>query len=93
MMRYDANAAAGLRETRKVRAFPRPIVSLYEAGPAGLDVGCVPWATVCETHGTMVGHDTLEQARRGLASPFEWCADCQDAREAEAARREAEAAR
>lgn len=36
------------------------------------------WATVCETHGSVVNHDTLKRARGFLTVPWEWCEVCDE---------------
>ncbi len=77
----DLDGIAGLRERRKN---PRTghLVGLYDGAAAGMDTddGKEPWSTVCEAHGHVVAHETLEQARKWLADPLGWCEDC--AREA-----------
>lgn len=35
----------------------------------------LPWCTVCETHGRLVGHDTRSLAISWASAPEEWCND------------------
>lgn len=53
---------AGLRTQRKARS-TGTTVGLYNSREAGLDddPSC-KWSTVCEDHGGIVGHETLQQA-------------------------------
>jgi len=36
------------------------------------------WATVCDVHGGLVYHSTLDDARGWLFFPEEWCPYCQE---------------
>ena len=40
-----------------------------------------PWATICDTHGSILVNQTLKLARYHAAFP-EWCEDCQPILEA-----------
>lgn len=52
------------------------LVGLYHGPQAGMEVDpSALWCTVCEAHGTLVGHATLKDARR-TRSPKEFCDDC-----------------
>jgi len=52
-------------------------VSLYHGAQAGLDLseGCT-WATVCEDHGVILGHQSIRLARTSLSRPDDWCEGC-----------------
>lgn len=48
---------------------------LYDAEKAGLDTAGGRWVTVCEKHGTLCNHRSLEAARKHL--PYaDWCEAC-----------------
>ena len=68
---------AGLRQYRKTRTTGTH-VGLYEGGPAGLDTdgGRQPWSTVCEEHGAVISHVSLEDARSWAPHPEVWCEWC-----------------
>lgn len=51
-------------------------VGLYHAEQAALDADSGPWATICETHGTILNHRKLALARAHLANPEGWCEIC-----------------
>jgi hypothetical protein len=51
------------------------IVSIYHAATAGLDPAGGPWATICQDHGTICNHRTLDLARAHATTP-EWCEPC-----------------
>jgi hypothetical protein len=74
----DAEAAtrAGCRRLVVVRS-TGTLCGLYESGPAGMDESAGAWATVCETHGGVVNHDTRAVAESHLSHPDEWCPVCQ----------------
>jgi hypothetical protein len=71
---------AGLREERRSRRTGAR-VALFEAAPAGYDDEGGRWVTVCETHGTICNHETLELARFHLPM-CEWCEECMELLEA-----------
>ncbi len=72
--------AKGLQPvTRRCRATGTKItVCTAEDAGAGDDGSSegLPWFTVCETHGTCVGHKTRREAESWAASP-NWCTKCQ----------------
>lgn len=51
-------------------------VGLYDGEPAGMDTSGGRWQTVCEEHGSICSHDTLEIASTFGPCPEEWCEDC-----------------
>ncbi len=53
-------------------------VSVYRADQADLDDTAGSWATVCETHGSILNHEALAVARRFAVVPNERCVDCQE---------------
>jgi hypothetical protein len=65
---------AGLRYWAKARSTGTQ-VSIYRADQAGLDDdnGKMPYSTVCETHGTVICHESLKMARSHVAQPEHWC--------------------
>lgn len=66
---------AGLREQRKNRITGK-LVGLYDGTAAEMDTADGRWQTVCEEHGTICSHRTLELANRHMADP-QWCEPCQ----------------
>lgn len=40
------------------------------------DEGHCKWYTICDTHGTCIGHTTLALAREWSTVPLEWCEFC-----------------
>jgi hypothetical protein len=60
-------------------------VTTGHAVDMGLDPGeyngveLTRWYNLCEVHGCIVGHQTLELAKSFAAAPTEWCEDCRDA--------------
>ena len=54
-------------------------VSLYRSAAAGMeDDPTLPWSTVCETHATLVCHETRAAAEIALSltNRLDWCEDC-----------------
>ena len=52
-------------------------VGLYRSLEAGLESDpSVPYTTVCETHGTLVCHETRRAAEQSLSHPESWCDQC-----------------
>lgn len=73
---YSFKGLAGCVTQSKSRQ-TKTLVGVYHAEQAGLDTDPEnPWVTVCEEHGCLVSHPTLEFARRNAADPTEWCEDC-----------------
>jgi hypothetical protein len=65
----------GLVESR-VNRITKTRIALYDAKTAGIDSDPeLPWVTVCEDHGDLVGHPSLTLARSHMACP-EWCSKC-----------------
>jgi hypothetical protein len=75
----DERGPADLRYLRTTRARQtgRPVTTGH-ADDLGLDAcgGDCRWYNVCDDHGSIVGHRTLELARSFAAVPTEWCEDC-----------------
>lgn len=76
MQTYAFNNLAGCVVQRRSRR-TGTLVGLYAAAQAGLDPAGGPWATVCEDHGAIANHATLELARAHLPA-VEWCETCQE---------------
>lgn len=78
MAGYSQTAGnAGLVRTSRARS-TNALVSAYRSAEAGIeDDPSLPYATVCEDHGTAVCHETRSLALYWLASPETWCGDCQ----------------
>jgi hypothetical protein len=74
---YCAHGDAGCVERRRCRA-TSTMVSIYHAAQAGLDESGGSWVTVCEDHGSLCNHPTLELARRHRADPWGWCDECRE---------------
>jgi hypothetical protein len=71
---YDFEGYGGC-VTRRRSQQSKTIVAVYRNDQAGLDTD-EPWSTVCETHGTVIAHDTLKLALYHLADPEGWCEEC-----------------
>lgn len=71
---YNAHNRAGCVQIRKSRA-TGAIVGVYNAEQAGLDSGSGAWATVCETHNTLVNHESLALALYHAPAVI-WCEYC-----------------
>lgn len=73
--RYDANGLAGCVQQRRARE-NGVLVGVYDADDAGMESDpSIPWATVCELHGSIVCHSTLAAAKYHASKPTSWC-DC-----------------
>ncbi len=67
---------AGLVVTRRSRETGQ-LVSVYRSNEAGIeDDPTIPWATLCETHSSVVCHSTRELALHHLTAPTGWCIPC-----------------
>lgn len=73
--RYHAQGLAGCVQQHRCRQNGR-VVGVYNAEQAMLDSDAGPWVTVCEDHGTVVNHHTLELALKHAPDPMGWCEDC-----------------
>ncbi len=68
---------AGLVQYRRARSTGTH-VGIYNNAQAGIGEGDPnPWSTVCEEHGGIVTHPTLELARAHAPRPDDWCPTCQ----------------
>jgi hypothetical protein len=74
-LEQERNTRAGCRQLRRARS-TGTLVGVYDGGPAGLDTDGGRWHTICDEHGFVCSHDTLETARAFAASPEEWCEPC-----------------
>lgn len=72
----EVRKRAGCKDLRFARS-TGTLVGLYEAEPAGLDTESGKWATVCETHGSILCHQTRSVAQSHLSHPEDWCPYCQ----------------
>lgn len=73
---YAFNGLAGCVVQKRSR-ITGALVGVYNSEQAGLedDPSCA-WMTVCESHGTLVGHASLRLARDHSADPEGWCQFC-----------------
>lgn len=76
MQTYAFHSLAGCVVQRRSRR-TGTLVGLYAAEQAGLDPAGGSWATVCEDHGAIANHATLNLARTHLPA-VEWCEACQE---------------
>lgn len=79
--------AAGLRQVRFARS-TGTLVGLYDGHAAGISEpgdGEGRWVTICEAHGRLVAHESLELARSHAACPEGFCGLCNGSEEAGAA--------
>lgn len=72
---YSFNGLAGCVEQRRSQQTGR-MVGIYHNEQAGFDAEAGPWSTVCEPHGSICAHTTLELARAHAADPLGWCEEC-----------------
>lgn len=75
MKRYHANGFAGCVQQRVCKQNGR-VISIYNAEQAMLDSDGGPWVTVCEEHGTVVNHKSVDMARKHAPDPMSWCEEC-----------------
>ena len=66
---------AGLRQWTKSRQTGN-YVGVYDGKLAGMDTDGGRWQTVCEPHGNVISHKTLELALPFAPVPKEWCDRC-----------------
>jgi hypothetical protein len=71
---YNFNGIAGCVVQRRSRQ-TRRLVGVYKADQSDLS-NEMPWWTVCEDHGYLVGHDSLNLALSWSADPMTWCGVC-----------------
>jgi Radical SAM superfamily len=74
MRDYSYNGLAGC--VVQCMSLPGVPVGLYSAEQAQFDTRGGPWVTVCEAHGTLANHRTLELAQ-GHLFLVDWCESCQ----------------
>lgn len=55
-------------------------VVIYEATEAGIDVGGLRYAVVCEAHGTNIGESAMPRARLSMKAPENFCDECRKAK-------------
>lgn len=81
--RREALTYAGIRSASFARS-TGTLVLVAEADAAGLDSdgGTQPWYTLCDDHGGICSHETIDLARSWSSAPEEWCPYCQDIRDA-----------
>lgn len=74
---YGACGRAGCIQIRIARTTGLP-VGVYNGEQAGLCTanGTEPWSTMCEEHGYVISHPTLQQALYHSADPGGWCEVC-----------------
>lgn len=67
---------AGLIDQRKCQK-TKTTIGLYKALEAGIDSDPdLPYVTLCETHGGLVGHSSKAVAISWMSNPI-WCVECQ----------------
>lgn len=72
---YRAYQCKGLVERRRNR-ITKSVIGVYHAEQAGLEaIPQDPWATVCETHSSVLRSATLRLARRSMTYT-DWCNEC-----------------
>ena len=75
MRRYNLDGIAGLVAQHVCRR-TGGLMGLYHAEQGGIDSDPdVPWAAVCETHGSLVLSTTQRLARATMSYP-DWCDEC-----------------
>jgi hypothetical protein len=74
---YAAHGSAGCVQRRRCQQTGLS-VGIYYNEQALFDVDAGPWSTVCEEHGCVVGHPTLQLARDHAPDPEGWCEDCRE---------------
>lgn len=66
---------AGLRQYRRARSTGH-VIGVYDGEAADMDTFAGRWQTLCEDHGNVISHETLELARQHATQPEEWCDEC-----------------
>lgn len=67
---------AGRVEVRRARS-TGTLVGLYRSSKSGIESDPqLPWATVCEDHGSVVCAETRKLGRAAMSCPDEWCPTC-----------------
>lgn len=75
---YNHNGLEGCVSQRRSR-ITKTVVGVYHSGQSGLESDPeIPWITLCEDHGYLVGHPTLALAREWAADPTGWCDECRE---------------
>lgn len=74
---YSCSGRAGCVELRRSRQ-SGTVIGIYVAEQAGMDPDGGPWVTICEEHGSLVNHRTLQLARDHRADPQGWCEECRE---------------
>lgn len=54
------------------------LITVYDGKKANLDTEGGRWQTVCEEHGFVVAHRTLDIARSWMPVPEDWCEGCRE---------------
>ncbi len=58
----------------------KTVVGIYHSEQSGYESDPeIPWVTLCEDHGFLVGHPTLALARQWAPDPTGWCDECRQA--------------
>lgn len=71
----EATERAGCLTLRTTRKGIR--VGLYRSLEGGMESDpSVPYTTACETHSTLVCHETRRSAEQALSHPESWCDQC-----------------
>lgn len=74
---FNFDGFRGCVQRRKSRQTGK-LVGIYHNEQAGMDSvdGEYPWSTVCEEHGQIIAHQTIELAKAHAATPLDWCEVC-----------------
>jgi hypothetical protein len=75
---YGFNGIEGCVVQRKARE-TGTLVGVYHGFQSGMESDPeTPWVTVCEVHGSIVGHSSLRLAMGWAADPEQWCEECRN---------------
>ena len=75
--RNNALAWAGVRSASYART-TGTLVLVVDGDAHGVDTdgGAQPWSTLCDDHGGVCSHETLQAARQWASAPEQWCPYC-----------------
>ena len=77
MGRVEPGGGVGMIVTRKVRSTGgRVSVGLADDFGLDSDGGAMKWYTVCDSHGSCLGHTSRRLAVSWGSAPEEWCEFC-----------------
>jgi hypothetical protein len=75
--RNNALTYAGVRFASYART-TGTLVLVVDGDAHGVDTdgGAQPWSTLCDDHGGVCSHETLQAARQWASAPEQWCPYC-----------------